>query len=135
MSQYHWINTSETGWTSPDRQGGGSSVLSSMLSNWFDGGIGSGQVIQLNPIVSGGGVVPVKGASETNCNCLHGEPTIDENGNCICKDKADSTIKPMPQTIAPAINSQNALQAFVEANPVLTIGAALVVAYFIFGKK
>lgn len=120
-----YINTSETGWVSPDKMGGGSS-LSAMIANWFG---------DIPPTISvSGGVV------DTNCDgvvidgvCTGGiKAPLTPTG--IATPVNTSTAIPvanMPQTLV----NENVLQGFIKNNPILALGCVAIVTYLLFAKK
>lgn len=123
MSAYHYINTSETGWVSPEKSGGSSS-LSSIIADWFGGG-GA-------PLVTSGG----GGSINIDCDgvlidgiCTGGvrspNPTVLPPA---------STTSTAPQAASLTVN-ENTLQSFIQNNPMLSLAIAALVGYLILGKK
>lgn len=92
----------------------------------------------------------------TNCQCLHGTPVIDANGNCQCQDSASfpqttgrqilDTILATPPTVSNtgaqgikiqrAINSTNGVTNFLKAHPIIVSAAIVgIIYYFFFQNK
>lgn len=119
-------------WIPPDR-GHGSSQQGTIWTDIF--GINTGVTV-LEPITGTGGTM-----ADVNCNCLTGTPYIDANGNCRCNNAPQSldakgnpidTVKmpaPMPATPMPSLG--DSLKLFAQNNPVIALGAAALVVYFL----